>query len=145
MPYQVPFRHLCNLLQINGGDIDAVIARLGDVRADQEGRLRTRAQCAWYWITQCAPDEFRFELQESAVDSPLLRTIRDTILPQMDSLDEKQLSTALYSAAADVGLDPKALFAALYQALIGKDQGPRLANFMKTIGRERLERILADR
>jgi len=30
----------------------------------------------------------------------------------------------------------------MYQALIGKDQGPRLANFMKIIGKKRLQEIL---
>ena len=56
MPYQVTggFRHLCNLLQINGGDIDAVIAVLPDVKPSQEKALRRRAKCAWYWITECA-------------------------------------------------------------------------------------------
>ena len=39
--------------------------------------------------------------------------------------------------------DAKALFTALYQALIGKDQGPRLASFMKIIGKDKLAKILS--
>jgi lysyl-tRNA synthetase class 1 len=39
-------------------------------------------------------------------------------------------------------MDGKALFRAGYQALIGKDQGPRLANFLRSIDRERLLAIL---
>ncbi|WP_413083725.1 hypothetical protein [Treponema sp.] len=42
-----------------------------------------------------------------------------------------------------MGLDAKALFTALYHAIIGKDQGPRLANFMKIIGKETLTQILS--
>jgi lysyl-tRNA synthetase class 1 len=41
------------------------------------------------------------------------------------------------------GMDGKVLFRASYQALIGKDQGPRLANFLRSINKERLLGILA--
>ena len=40
-------------------------------------------------------------------------------------------------------MEGKALFRAAYQALIGKDQGPRLANFLRSISKERLLGILA--
>jgi lysyl-tRNA synthetase class 1 len=35
------------------------------------------------------------------------------------------------------------LFRAAYQALIGKDQGPRLANFLRSIDKQRLLDIMA--
>jgi lysyl-tRNA synthetase class 1 len=158
MPYAIPFRHLCNLLQINSGDIDAVVAFLGDVKPEQEDRLRTRAKCAWYWVTECAPDEFRFALRVPKDSEALsgdkatltgaaleaVRQIRDSVLPVMDTLDEKQLSEAVYAVANGLtpALEPKALFTVVYQALIGKDQGPRLASFMKSIGKERLGKLL---
>ncbi len=148
--YPIPFRHLCNLLQTNGGDIEAVLASLPDVRADQMERLRVRAKCAWYWITECAPEDFRFALRtdgsKASLEGPALeavRKIRDTVLGQMDDLEEKPLSELLYAIAGECGIEPKALFAATYQALIDKDQGPRLASFMKIIGRERLAVLLA--
>ncbi len=148
--YQVPFRHLCNLLQTSSGDVDAVIAAFPDIRPDQLDRFRTRCVCAWYWITECAPEDFRFALRSDGsmaelADAELeaIRLIRDTVLPQMDTLEEKPLSEKLYAVAGDCGIEPKALFTATYQALIAKDQGPRLASFMKIIGRERLERLLA--
>ena len=149
MPYQVPLRHLCNLLQTNSGDIEAVIASLPDVQPEQLEKLRVRCTCAWYWITECAPDDFRFSLRTDGSKADIcgsaleaVRTIYTDVLPVMDTMDEKQLSEAVYGAAQKCGLEPKALFTAVYQALIGKNAGPRLANFMKIIGRERLESIL---
>jgi lysyl-tRNA synthetase class 1 len=155
---------LCNLLQINSGNIDAVIAYLrekgeaanlpqGNLKPEQEDRVRTRSKCAWYWVTECAPEEFKFALrldgtkaeplrEESGAELAAIRKIKSEILPVMDALDEKQLSEAIYAVANGLSLEPKALFTAVYQALIGKDQGPRLASFMKSIGRARLERIL---
>ena len=48
----------------------------------------------------------------------------------------------MYDIATELGIDAKLLFSGLYQALINKNQGPRLANFMKIIGKERLSEIL---
>ncbi|MCQ2613745.1 MAG: lysine--tRNA ligase [Treponemataceae bacterium] len=156
MPYQAVggFRHLCNLLQINSGNIDAVIATLGDVKPEQEATLRRRCECAWYWITQCAPEEFRFALKN--VDSPdytkadleggkleAVKKLYAEVVPQVDSMEEKPLSQLIYDVAASCGIEPKELFTAVYQALIGKDAGPRLASFMKIIGKDRLSKILA--
>ena len=54
-PYQVPFRLLTTLLQTYDGDVDAVIASLGDVKPEQEECLRRRCACAWYWVNESAP------------------------------------------------------------------------------------------
>lgn len=152
MAYQIPFRHLCNLLQTNSGDIEAVVASQKDIKPDQVERFRTRCKCAWYWITECAPEYFRFALNnpdsENFVKAEVgekelecIKRIYSEILPKMDELEEKPLSEAVYGVATDAGIEPKALFNATYQILISKDQGPRLANFMKIIGKERLEKI----
>ncbi|MBO4705940.1 MAG: lysine--tRNA ligase [Spirochaetaceae bacterium] len=155
MPYQVTggFRHLCNLLQTNAGDIDAVIATLGDVKPSQEKTLRRRCRCAWFWITECAPEEFRFALKNpeadgyvkaelSAPELTAVQRICREVLPELDALEEKPLSEKIYEIAKECGIEPKELFTAMYQALIDKDQGPRLASFMKIIGKTRLEAIL---
>ena len=44
----------------------------------------------------------------------------------------------LYDVANSFGKEPKALFTVLYKILINKEQGPRLAGFMKIIGKEKL-------
>ena len=150
MPYQIPFRHLCNLLQIHSGNIDQVMDSLPDLEESQKPCFETRCKCAWYWITQCAPEDFRFSLveEDKALDfEPKCRQalikIREEILPGMEKTDEKALSQGLYAVAEECGIEPKTLFTTVYQALIRKDQGPRLANFMKSIGAERLEKILS--
>jgi len=149
--YQITFRHLCNLLQTNSGDSEAVIASLPDVQSGQIERLRARAKCAWYWITECAPEEFRFSLRNDDSKADLtpeeaaaIIAIRDTILPDMDTIDEKTLSQRIYAVAEEVGLEQKDLFTAVYRALIDKDRGPRLASFMKIIGSERLRVIFSN-
>ena len=148
MPYQIPFRHLCNLLQINSGDVDAVVRTQSEIKDWQIPRFKERCLCAWNWIREFAPEEFRFSLLDckkfdfAENEKNALTELRDSVLPKLDETDEKAISSMLYDIAEKNALEPKAFFLCVYRALIGKDQGPRLANFLKIIGSERLLKIL---
>jgi lysyl-tRNA synthetase class 1 len=155
-PYQIPFRHLCNLIQIADGDIEKALADLaangGNLKKEQLAALKTRAQCAKYWVENCAPEEFRFRLLPegsaantsfSETEKNAVRTLRDDVICNIEKFpDDKSCAAAIYAAAEKAGVDGKALFTAAYQALISKDQGPRLANFLRVISKERLLAIL---
>jgi len=153
MPYQASFRHLCNLLQIAGGDIDKTLAGLPGLAPEQAARLKTRCRCALNWLELYAPEEFCFKLRGPGLPPPsglsdvelaAVRSLRDMVVYGLDSFkDDKTCAEAIYKAAAAAGAEPKALFRAAYQALTGKDQGPRLASFLRIIGKERLSGILA--
>jgi lysyl-tRNA synthetase class 1 len=148
MPYQVAFRHLCSLLQIHLGDVDKVIASLPGIEADQVPLMRARAACAWYWITECSPEDFRFTVRGEGDrigveenEAAALRTLRELALS--GPKDEKLLAEAIYAAAQANGMEPKALFKLAYRALIDKEQGPRLAGFLLSLGGERVAKILS--
>ena len=156
-PYQVPFRHLCNLVQIADGDIDKALDGLADDASgptpEQLPALRSRAACARYWVEECAPEDFRFKLKASgeapcpelnAAEKEAIRSLRDKLIARIETFaDDKSCAEAIYRIAEEHGMEGKALFRAAYQALIGKDQGPRLANFLRSISKERLLGILA--
>ena len=153
MPRQIPFRHLCNLIQIADGDIDRAIAGLENrPAAEQVDALRARAERAKHWVENCAPGEFRFRLRgpgETAelngTEAAAVRELRDTVIAAIGGYaDDKSCAEAIYRVAENQGMDGKDLFRACYQALIGKDQGPRLANFLRSVNRERLLAILRD-
>jgi len=149
-PQQIPFRHLCNLIQIADGDIDKALADIGNI----DSKFKTRAQCAKYWIENCAPEDFKFRLLSaggepgrplSDTEKSAVRILRDDVISKIEEFeDDKTCSTAIYAAAEKAGVDGKALFGAAYQALIGKEQGPRLASFLRTINKERLLGILKE-
>ncbi|MDR1626136.1 MAG: lysine--tRNA ligase [Spirochaetia bacterium] len=150
MPYQVPFRHLCSLLQINSGDVGKTLDALPGLGAGQRQGLIPRAECAWRWITGFAPEDFRFSLR-GADDKPVavcdasravIRELREIIGARFAALDEKSLGEAVYAACGNAGLEPKAFFPEMYRALVGKDKGPRLAAFILSVGRERILDIL---
>ncbi|MDR2501246.1 MAG: lysine--tRNA ligase [Treponema sp.] len=156
MPYQVPFRHLCSLIQIAGGDIDKTIEALqrrsDPPAAEQVPAFRRRCERAKYWTENpdCAPEEFRFRLLPpgtraglSDAECAAVRSLRDTVVARIgDFADDKSCAEAIYRVAAEHSMDGKALFQAAYRALIGKNQGPRLANFLRSIEQERLLAIL---
>jgi lysyl-tRNA synthetase class 1 len=159
-PYQVPFRHFCNLIQIADGDIEKAIIGLGRDAANPQNpepeqlpALRSRAACAKYWVEECAPEDFRFKLKDAGAEPPpelsaaeraAVRSLRDKLISRIETIpDDKSCAEAIYKVAEEEGMEGKALFRAAYQALIGKDQGPRLANFLRSIDKERLLGILA--
>jgi len=155
-PYQVPFRHLCNLIQIADGDIEKTLSEISandcNLKKEQIPALKTRSERAKYWIDNCAPEDFRFRLQPegtsarssfSETEKTAVRLLRDDVICKIETFsDDKTCSTAIYAVAEKAGIDGKALFTAAYQALIGKDQGPRLASFLRAIDKQRLLGIL---
>lgn len=154
MPYQITIRMLSTLLQIHSGNIDSVIKSLGNVKPEQEERLRRRAACAWFWIQHSAPDcapDFCFALRtdgsKADLDEKLLlavKRVRDEVVPKLDTFQvDKECQQAMYDIATEMQIEPKALFNAMYKALINKDQGPRLGSFLRIIGKEQLNKILA--
>ncbi|MDR0599725.1 MAG: lysine--tRNA ligase [Treponema sp.] len=162
-PWQIPFRHLCNLIQIADGDIDRTAAALRAGPAggggpgagpseEQLPGLLSRCRRAKYWVEECAPEEFRFRLRPpgeraaglSEQELAGVRLLRDRVAARIETYDgDKSRAEAIYQCATDAGLEGKELFRAAYQALIGKDQGPRLASFLGSVSRDRLLAILA--
>ncbi len=148
--YQIPFRHLCNLLQINSGDIDAVVASLPDVTPGQIERLRQRCVCAWNWISEFSPEEFRWVLRGEQDSLMELNAVQKSAIQQLhaavshlDDYDEKQLSEEIYAIAHNCNIEAPELFKVAYGVLIGKERGPKLAGFIKTCGKGKVLPILA--
>jgi lysyl-tRNA synthetase class 1 len=163
-PFQIPFRHLCSLVQIADGDVEKTLSSItsspNGPSDEQLPPLRARAECAKYWVENYAPEEFRFKLKSPAAagapanvgDAPAalspeeqtaIRLLRDDVVSRIETFtDDKPCAEAIYKIAEKAGIESKALFRAVYQALIGKDQGPRLASFLRAIDKQRLLDIL---
>ena len=148
--YQIPFRHLCNYLQIYSGDQEKVLARLDGITESQKERLRVRMTCAWNWLQKYAPEEFCFSLAKEgdelyqATDEELsaIRDFRVYADEFLDTLSEKEFSEYIYKTASDNGMDNADFFRLIYMVLIGKEKGPKLAPFLKACGSERINEIL---
>lgn len=154
LPFQAPFRHLCNLLQIYGGDADGVIEILGESgtgfgESDRE-RLRIRSACAWNWITQFAPEDFRFSLSKpedalpslSDKEKEAVALLSRDLDEKLGDLTETEVSELIYDIASRSEIEPKDLFKAVYLSIIGKEKGPRLASFILLVGKARILPLL---
>jgi lysyl-tRNA synthetase class 1 len=147
IPLQIPFRHLCNLLQITEGDVKATLITL---KAEHDERLKVRAECAWNWITTYAPPEFRFHLRKA--DSPLpavtepekkaVIRIYHELNTKFTSHNEDSLASTIYTIAQENNIEPKNFFKVMYRILIDKEMGPRLAGFILAIGKEKIMPLL---
>jgi lysyl-tRNA synthetase class 1 len=149
MPYQVPLRHLCNMLQSNEGDIEATISSLPDVEDHQVERLRVRCACAWNWLKGYAPEDFKFSLNHAdQVTVDLTEEQKAAVaslaeeVEKIDSHTEKSMAEAVYAAAHDNGVEPTELFRISYQIIVGKDKGPRLAGFIMLCGKDKILPLL---
>ena len=154
LPAQIPFRHLCNLLLIHDGTIDAALADMpGYTEFDDElkRRARERAACAWNWVQEFAPDDFRFHVVDPETTEPrslsdaertAVAGLRKMLAAGLDDRSDKDVQNGIYDIARDAGLEPKDLFRTLYLILVNQERGPRLGGFLKTLGAPRVLRIL---
>lgn len=153
-PYRAPFRELTSRLQICDGDIIRTYERYYADKATsalEKELFVARAERAWNWLQEFAPDEFRYSIHKEPVAYPLSPKQEEAmeafrrLLGQvdLDSIDPKDLNQRVYDDIIHgTGCDGKEFFAAVYQKLIGRDQGPRLPGFIKELGRERILRLL---
>ena len=157
MPPQVPFRHLCNLIQVRDGDVAATVAALveelgltGDEHGDARRRLQARAQGAATWLAEYAPPAMRFRLrrpdQPAPEVAPAERRALGALYGELERLerhDGASLAGRIYAIAEQEGLAARALFKAAYRVLLDAERGPRLADFILLSGRERIAPLLA--
>lgn len=153
-PFRAPFRELCNHLQICDGHIERAMQRFYDSKvktAEDKAAFTLRAQKALAWLKTSAPEEFRYSINSSPLTLNLsdsqqrglnaLKVLLNEIV--LESIDAKDLNQLIYDKAIrEAECEGKEFFQAVYRKLINRDQGPRLPNFLKEIGKERVLRLI---
>ena len=152
-PIQPSFRHLCNILQINDMDIVAAKKEYASQILDErdERRFNERSERAIYWIENHAPDEFKFRINKDKVQTPISDDVRNYLnelvsflKSNFDNLkDDKELHEKMYEIMHAHELKPVDIFGPIYQLLISREKGPKLAGFIRTIGKDRVIKLLS--
>lgn len=152
MPFQPSFRHLCNILQINDGKIDkAREAYSSEIKNDRdERRFSERSERALFWLENYAPEDFKFQINpETPSITPddkqgqYLANLKNVINTSWDSIEtDKQLHEKMYELMHEVELKPADIFPLMYNILISREKGPKLAGFIRTIGKDRVLSLL---
>src|SRR3989344_1631673 len=145
MQKQVPFRHLTVLVQVHEGNIENATSDY------KSARVKKRAECAWNWIQNYAPDEMKFKIHENIpadIEKKLDKKQKESLNILQKSLEKKNhneesLFTEFKSICEKIEIQPQEFFKGAYLAIIGKEKGPKLAGFIVAAGRKRIASLLA--
>lgn len=144
----VPFSHLVASYQAALRDpaktLDIIRRTEHAATADKQARIiKEELRFIDNWLQRWAPAEVTFELAKDAVprnltdqEKDFLQKLAQKIKTAPPNADGEWFHKAIYDLKDEVGLEPKALFAALYQTLIGKDSGPRAGWFLSILPRD---------
>ena len=153
MPLQPSFRHLCNILQINEGNLDKARDFYRDEIKNErdERRFTQRSNCALFWLKNYAPDDFKFSINKTAPKLDIgnqvctfLSKVAAYLSSEGKSIEtDKDLHEKLYEFIHETpDVSPADAFSTLYKILIGQEKGPKLAGFIRTIGTEKVANLI---
>ena len=151
-PMQPSLRHLCNVLQINDMDIDkARVSYADQIKNDRdERRFKERSERAIYWIQNHAPEEFKFTINTEKASLDISSDAQNYISKLSEVLEsdwdkfttDKDLHERMYEIMHEMELKPADIFVPIYQLLIKREKGPKLAGFIRTIEKDRAMKLL---
>ncbi len=79
-------------------------------------------------------------------ERPLFQAIaRKLGEPGVETLDEKGLQSIVFDVAREAGVEARDFFAAIYQVLLGQEQGPRFGTFAKLVGAPRVLELIREK
>ncbi len=139
MPFQPSFRHLTTIAQTNDFDFDKVrLVFNEEIKTNfDEIRLKQRFLAVKNWLEIYAPEDMVFKFQKQ-VSKELLSSLtpnqKQALLEVKSALKNVEVPKELvnnFKEIADKNLiEPKELFKMLYNSILGKEKGPRLATLM---------------
>jgi lysyl-tRNA synthetase class 1 len=99
------------------------------------------------WVEQYAPEETRISFAEKLPENLKIDSGTKTALGQLitiipDISNHEELQSKIFSLVKENALKPKEFFALMYQALIARQQGPKLGSLILALGKDKvIERL----
>ena len=141
----VPFKHLIVVAQAAGFDVDRaveILRRTGYSEVDREA-VAGRIDYARRWLDSFAPEELKFEVQESVpaeargLDDAQRRFLGRLAQQLEPAMDGAAVHALVYELAGEFSESkPAELFQAIYLSLLGKERGPRAGAFLAVLENE---------
>lgn len=128
------FRHLTTLVQIGKTK-----------NLSKEDKIRVEK--VKNWLDKYAEKEMKFQLQEE-INVDLIPKEKNALLLLRDSLKHKKLKNSeellneFYNICKEVDISAKEFFQMTYKVLIKKTKGPRLADLILFVGKEKIIKLL---
>ncbi len=155
MPIQIPLTYASNVIQVGKNEEGAIalLKKSGHLPDDISGidrhYLMQRFTDAKNWLERFATDEYKFIVADKVKDD-VKKNLNDKQRKVLHLLAkdlhntrwaEKDLHNHFWKVCEKEKLDVKEFFAAAYSVLINKLRGPKLANFVLTIGQEKVAEL----
>ena len=141
----ISFSHLSTLCQIKSNQKDLLnsLSRSHEINLDNpDKRLLDRVERMRNWIdSDWFPDNARIELAKS-IDSANFNDAQIALLNNFSSFgntikwNEGNIQEAIKKAISESELSPREAFNTLYQSLLNRDKGPKLAPLLVELGQE---------
>ncbi len=92
------------------------------------------------WIeSKFVPPDYDFNYQPSAAVNENVKKFIKTLNDEMDAL---AIHNAVFEFAKSNSIEPKAMFAELYQALLGKEKGPKMGKLLAALKPSKVQKDL---
>jgi len=113
--------------------------------AEDKAEAHEREEYARTWLTEHAPEKYRFELKQDGVPevaknlSELQKSALAEILQYIavaPSLDGQKLHERLHALKDELSIEPKELFSAIYLSFLGKESGPKAGWFLSVLPKD---------
>ncbi|HYF28997.1 MAG TPA: lysine--tRNA ligase [Candidatus Paceibacterota bacterium] len=142
-PWQMRFSQVAFIVQMPHLDLaaEASAAKGAPLTAEERALLEERAGYARFWLATYAPERYRYELQDSVPTGlALTDRQRDALRTLAGFFDTdrtgEEVHHRLHELKAEVPIEPKELFAALYRIFLNRDSGPKAGWFLSVLPRE---------
>ncbi|MFB6294399.1 MAG: hypothetical protein ABEI97_01440, partial [Candidatus Nanohaloarchaea archaeon] len=159
-PVRVPFDHAAFVAQTVPQDAweDEGVATLqetghvpDDIGEDDLERVLQRLKHAQRWADMYAPEQYIYDFNDSVPEDVVQQLSSDQIaamhaladlLESEEYSDTAELEDDLFDLSRDADVDVGEFFAAAYQCLLSRADGPRLADFILTRGQDEVLNVL---
>jgi len=153
MPLQVPFSHCAIVIQAAGHDAEKAVDLLKltshvpeKASKDDIEYVKERLVAAKKWVEEFAPEQYVFKVNEKVEYKLKNDKEKKAVNLVAEALDkdwtDKELHNHFYEICEQAGLDPKEFFEMMYQIIVGKERGPKLALFILTLGTDKVLDLL---
>jgi lysyl-tRNA synthetase class 1 len=97
-----------------------------------------------YYIDRILPNkEYR---EPSAQEKEMFLELKEKLqAPEVAAMEQKELQSLIFNIAQSRDVQPRAFFGAIYQVLLGQEQGPRFGSFAKLVGVPRVVELIEQR
>lgn len=111
--------------------------------------LKKRIKYAQIWISTYAPEDYKFEIQESCPEvakdfSDIQKTALREVLSYVQkteqgadgTFDGQAMHTVLHEIKEKTGIEPREFFEAIYLSILGKKSGPKAGWFLSVMDKD---------